>query len=49
MLCDPIEVKGSDPDQAEREALEKIARVIEKQVADNLHVWFNFTPVWGAS
>ena len=46
VLCDPIEVKGDDPDQAERDALTKIARVIERHVAENLQVWFNFTPAW---
>src|SRR5262249_27633317 len=48
ILCDPIEVRGSDPVQAELEALEKLARVIEGQVAANLQVWFNFTPAWSA-
>ena len=49
ILCDPIEVRGKDPEEAEREALVQIARVIEKQVASNLAVWFNFTPVWSTS
>jgi KDO2-lipid IV(A) lauroyltransferase len=49
ILCDPIEVTGPDPEQAEREALAKIAKVIEGQVAANLPVWFNFTPAWGTS
>jgi KDO2-lipid IV(A) lauroyltransferase len=47
ILCDPIEVTGSDPDEAERRAVGEIARVIERQVAANLAVWFNFTPAWG--
>ncbi len=47
-LCDPIEVRGEDPDEAEREALRKLARVMEGFVARNLPVWFNFTPVWDA-
>jgi lauroyl/myristoyl acyltransferase len=46
VLCDPIEVCGPDPDQAEREALVRMARVIEEFVASHLDVWFNFTPVW---
>jgi len=46
VLCDPIEVAEGDPDQAEREALTRIAKVIEGQVAQNLPVWFNFTPAW---
>lgn len=49
ILCEPIEVRGSDPDQAEDEALRKIAGVIEQQVAENLSVWFNFTPAWSPS
>jgi len=47
ILCDPIEVRGSDPDEAERRAVADLARVIEVQVAENLPVWFNFTPAWG--
>lgn len=47
VLCEPIEVTGSDPDAAERQALERLALVIERQVAANLPVWFNFTPAWG--
>jgi KDO2-lipid IV(A) lauroyltransferase len=46
ILCDPIEVTGSDPDEAERRAVAEMARVIERQVAANLAVWFNFTPAW---
>jgi lauroyl/myristoyl acyltransferase len=46
ILCPPIEVAGGDPDRAEREAMEKLARVMEKYIAPNLHIWFNFTPVW---
>jgi KDO2-lipid IV(A) lauroyltransferase len=49
ILCDPIEVRGSDPEQAERDALAQLARVIEQQVASNLQVWFNFTPAWSPS
>jgi KDO2-lipid IV(A) lauroyltransferase len=49
ILCDPIEVRGSDPEEAEREAVSKLARVIEGQVAANLPVWFNFTPAWSSS
>jgi KDO2-lipid IV(A) lauroyltransferase len=48
VLCDPIEVRGPDPEEAEREALGRLARVLEGFVAPNLHLWFNFTPVWGA-
>lgn len=46
VLCDPIEVTGSDPDEAERRAVAELARVIERAVAENLQVWFNFTPAW---
>jgi len=46
ILCDPIEVTGSDPLEAEQVALLSIAKVIEKQVAANLPIWFNFTPAW---
>lgn len=46
ILCDPIEVGGGDPDAAERDALAAMARVMEKYIAPNLHIWFNFTPVW---
>ena len=46
VLCDPIEVGPGDPDVAEREALAKVAREVERKVADNLPVWFNFTPAW---
>ena len=42
-------MRGKDPEQAEQEALTKIAAVIEKQVATNLPVWFNFTPAWSTS
>jgi KDO2-lipid IV(A) lauroyltransferase len=49
ILCDPIEVTGKDPVEAEREAIAKLAAVIEKHVAGNLAVWFNFTPAWSAS
>ena len=48
ILCDPVEVRGADPETAEREALSQLARVIEQQVASNLTVWFNFTPAWSA-
>jgi lauroyl/myristoyl acyltransferase len=46
VLCDPIEVGGGDPEAAEREALAKVANVVERVVSENLHVWFNFTPAW---
>lgn len=46
VLCDPIEVRGADPEEAELEAVRKLAAVIEEQVAANLRVWFNFTPAW---
>ena len=49
ILCDPVEVRGSDPEQAEHDALAELAKVIEKQVAANLPVWFNFTPAWSSS
>jgi KDO2-lipid IV(A) lauroyltransferase len=49
ILGDPIEVRGSDPDEAERRAVAEIARAIEVQVAANLPVWFNFTPAWSSS
>jgi lauroyl/myristoyl acyltransferase len=45
-ICEPIEVTGSDPEQAEFDALTRLARIIEEQVASNLAVWFNFTPAW---
>lgn len=45
-ICDPIEVRGDDPVQAEREAAEAMARVLERFVAPNLHTWFTFTHVW---
>jgi len=46
ILCDPIEVRGADGEEAERSALAALAKVIETQVAANLPVWFNFTPAW---
>jgi len=46
ILCDPVEVGGGDPEEAERRAVAEIAGIIEKQVAANLPVWFNFTPAW---
>jgi KDO2-lipid IV(A) lauroyltransferase len=46
ILCDPIEVGGGDPEQAEYDALSKLSVVIQKFVTENLHVWFNFTPAW---
>lgn len=46
VLCDPIEVEGGDPERAEREATVQLARVMEKYIAPNLHIWFNFTPIW---
>jgi KDO2-lipid IV(A) lauroyltransferase len=49
ILCDPVEVAGDDPEEAEHEALSRLARVIEQQVASNLPVWFNFTPAWSPS
>lgn len=47
VLCEPIEVRGADPEEAEREAVRKLAAVVERFVAENLLVWFNFTPAWG--
>ncbi len=49
VLCDPVEVRGADPEQAEREAVAKLAALIERFVAANLRVWFNFTPVWDSA
>jgi lauroyl/myristoyl acyltransferase len=49
ILGDPIDVRGSDPDEAEHRAVADLARVIEVQVAANLPVWFNFTPAWSSS
>jgi KDO2-lipid IV(A) lauroyltransferase len=46
VLCDPIEVRGGDPEEAEREAVGRLAAVIEEFVGSNLRVWFNFTPAW---
>lgn len=46
VLHDPIEVGGGDPETAEREALAKLAKVVEGVVSENLNVWFNFTPAW---
>lgn len=46
VLCDPIEVIGTDPDAAERDAVAKLARIMEEFIAPHLHLWFNFTPVW---
>ena len=47
VLCSPIEVRQTgDPEEAERDALAELARVMEKYIAANLHIWFNFTPVW---
>ena len=46
VLCDPIEVGGGDPERAELQALSQLARVMEKYIAANLHIWFNFSPVW---
>ncbi len=46
VLCDPIEVSGPDPEEAERGALARLTRVIEEFVAANLPIWFNFTPIW---
>ena len=48
-LCDPVEVKGRDPEEAEIEAIRKLALVIEEFVAANLKVWFNFTPAWSTA
>jgi len=45
-LCEPIEVAGPDPLEAERDAAARFARVLERFVAPNLDLWFNFTPVW---
>lgn len=49
ILCDPVMVSGHDGEEAEREALTALAKVIERQVAANLPVWFNFTPAWSSS
>lgn len=46
ILCDPVEVGGGDPEEAETRVLTELAKVIERQVATNLPVWFNFTPAW---
>ena len=47
VIGEPIEVTGSDPEQAEFDALSKISKVIEGVVVRHLPVWFNFTPAWG--
>ena len=47
-LGNPIEVRGGDPDRAEREAAGRFAAVFEREVAAHLTQWLNFTPVWGA-
>lgn len=46
VLCEPIEVAGGDPEEAEREALVRLAKIVETFVARYLRVWFNFTPAW---
>jgi KDO2-lipid IV(A) lauroyltransferase len=46
-IGDPIEVAGTDPLEAERDAVAKLAAVIERFVTDHLDQWFNFTAVWG--
>jgi lauroyl/myristoyl acyltransferase len=47
-LDDPIEVRGDDPDRAERDAVVRFAAVLEREVAAHLTQWLNFTPVWAA-
>lgn len=47
VLCEPVEVRGADPEEAEREAVRRLAEVIERFVGEHLRVWFNFTPAWG--
>jgi KDO2-lipid IV(A) lauroyltransferase len=46
-LHDRIEVRGEDPDRAERDAACRFARVLEREVEAHLDQWLNFTPVWG--
>lgn len=46
VMCDPIEVKGADRDEAERRAVAEFARVLERFLAPHLDVWFVFTRVW---
>lgn len=46
-VCEPIEVSGPDPVEAERSAVAKFASVLEGFVARNLEQWFNFNAVWG--
>jgi lauroyl/myristoyl acyltransferase len=45
-ICDPIEVARGDPIEAERDAVAKVAAVIERFVTKHLEQWFNFTGVW---
>ncbi len=45
-ICEPIEVRGPDPAEAERRAVARFAAVLEGFVADNLDQWFNFNAVW---
>jgi KDO2-lipid IV(A) lauroyltransferase len=45
-LCDPIWVRGGDPEAAEREALGKLVRIFEEYVSAHLTEWFYFTPAW---
>lgn len=46
-LCEPIEVEGDDPEEAERAAMTRIISEIERRVAAHLDVWFGaFHPVW---
>jgi phosphatidylinositol dimannoside acyltransferase len=47
-LGDPIELRGDDPDRAERDAAGRFAAVLEREVAAHLTQWLNFTPVWDA-
>jgi len=47
-LDDPIEVRGDDPDRAERDAVVRFAAVLEREVTAHLEQWLNFTPVWAA-
>lgn len=46
ILRDPIEVKGPDPEVAEREALMKLIRIYEEIIPQYMHLWFNFSPIW---
>ncbi len=47
-ICEPIEVSGPDPLEAEQRAVARFAAVLEGFVSENLDQWFNFNAVWGA-